>query len=64
MGTKLQIAKHKDEQNVAKQLVHDRAVQTPVLSPPARAKKKTPALAENLKLACKFVKIGNFYSLK
>ena len=40
MGTKLQIAKHKDEQNVAKQLVHDRAVQTPVLSPPARAKKK------------------------
>ena len=40
-----------------------RAVQTPVFSPPAPAR-KTPAPAENFTLVCKFVKIGNFYSLK
>ena len=45
-----------------------RAVQTLVFSPSASAKKnsgsgkKSPALAENFKLVCKFVKIGNFYS--
>ena len=44
------------------------AVQTPVLSPPALAK-KTPAPGKKLRLRqkilglCKFVKIGNFYSL-
>ena len=53
------------------------AVQTPVLSPPAPAPakktpapaKKTPAPGKKLRLRqkilglCKFVKIGNFYSL-
>ena len=45
---------------------HDSAVQTPGFSPPAPAPapaKKTPAPAENLSLRCKFVKIGNFYSV-
>ena len=44
-----------------------RAVQTPVFLPPAPVPapaKKTPAPAENFKLVCKSVKIGNFYSLK
>ena len=47
--------------------LYTRAVQTPVFLPPAPVPapaKKTPAPAENFKLVCKFVKIGNFYSLK